>query len=275
MSNTENTESYKSLFVALSNVMVKGRNVLIVLNLLTIVIWLAVYNQKLTFIRYRQSMWKPEEKAVKLGDITRNIELKKYYGDEFRFIDIPFLSTHIYYEDLPVLASLAILIALIWYYFIKKREREIVGELERTTQPEKVSLEWVRLLVFQTIHSSIFYEIDTSKTPDRTSYVTRGTMLVLPIIVLLIMFTYDIYETYFFKQTMKGYENGVTTFSYYLDMGKAPQVVEIIVKELLSLVFIIGCLVWLFKIRIQTKLASNYRENIRNKYANLSVSPPE
>ncbi|MEN9582483.1 MAG: hypothetical protein RL641_437 [Candidatus Parcubacteria bacterium] len=132
---------------------------------------------------------------------------------EMKTIEVPILGLQIYIEDMPILGGLGVLLLLLWFYFVRRRERSIVKILNVVTtfaKPEERKYQIKKIytsLAFSQVFNYIPY-VDNVKKPKLLEWLTFWKrsihsslffsyhMPFIPCFVILFVLAFDIYETF-------------------------------------------------------------------------------
>jgi hypothetical protein len=121
----------------------RSRNVLLFLNLATLVIFISLFNETYSWQRHINVNERPLDSYINTVGLDKNDvsfkELRKHYADiyfERQFFNVPLLGIRCTESDLTIFAPIALLIFTTWLFFSLRRENHIVKNI--STDFEKI-----------------------------------------------------------------------------------------------------------------------------------------
>lgn len=228
----------------------RTRGIFVILQMVTIIFVIGYFNHRFSWLRRNIDAYKIENGNRPEQDLTTvkdNIDFyyKVYaYSKELRgdmkFIDFDLVGVKIYIEDLPFLGSIALTILMTWFFYVNRREsgiiKEIAQKVSKETDPNMIEYMFYGTsfnLVFNTIKTIDNEEISFSQL---MSIYIRRILLFLPSIMLLVILSHDMVETFFIETPYQG----KTVWEYFADNLGART--EILLRIFVPIPLLIYCL---------------------------------
>lgn len=256
----------KGLVNEFSKAIIRTRNVFVIINIISIVFLVGYFNHRWTWLRHIAPLSYSEMRLDNSGTENRPPEYLEYnnpgensgvidireelikssIGGDFKFVKFNLIGTKIFVDDLPILGGVALLIIMIWFQYVIRREKGIAVAISKRVEKEE-SPEIVRFLFYGTAFNEIFNSIpgidqtdDENHSSDfeaRVLVFMRRLMLFAPAILLALIIVHDFLETFIQRNLIVEGEK-IQLFNYLVNEKHIGQIVEIFVRLFLSLALV-------------------------------------